>query len=433
MKRPDTSSFSSSERGVRVHHEQTHHQNVACRKQGTAKVFITVVVAVAVALSIRRAEANNFANASFIQPTDLAAFQNFGGPVAADGNTMAISSLRSPFGVYIYTNNNGVWTQQAKLTSPTGSLTDRFGASLAIQGNTLVVGAASGAYVFMNFGGSWTEQTLLVPTGGSGVSFAGGVLNGMCLSGNTLAVGAPSEATAVGNTGSVYAFTTTNGVWTQQARVTPTDPSVSGFGTSIAVQNDTLLVGAPFTGSSTVFEPGAAFVFTRQNGFWTQQTKLDPPDPTPGGLHGENVSLDGNTAVIGAPNPSEVDIFLNNNGVWSLQALISGPEDSDFGTSVKIIGDLLMVTAYDDVASTGVFSGDAFIFTRGGSTWTEQPSLYLAPGVNGIPGPGQFNQRFGNFSAMTKDGSRTIFVIGSQTYSNPDARSAGAVYTATLN
>jgi hypothetical protein len=407
-------------------------------KLQSAKVFVTSIFAMIVALSSRRAAANNFANASFVQPADLVAFQDFGGPVAADGKTMAIGSLRAPFSVYVYTNINGVWTQQAKLISPTGSVSNRFGSSLAIQGKTLVIGGSDGgtsgvAYVYTDQNGTWIEQTELVPTGGSGVSFAGSVLNGMCFSGDTLAVGAPSEATPVGNTGSVYVFTTTNGVWTQQARVVPTDPNVSGFGLSVAVQNDTLLVGAPFTTSSTVFDLGAAFVYTRQNGLWTQQAKLDPPDPTPFGQYGENVSLDRNTAVIGAPNPSEADIFVNNNGVWSLQALISGPEDSDFGTSVKVVGDLLMVTAYDDVASTGEFSGDAFIYTRGGSTWTEQPSLYMAPGVNGIPGPGQTNQRFGNFSAMTKDGSRTIFVIGSQTYSNPDATQVGAVYTATLN
>jgi hypothetical protein len=127
------------------------------------------------------------------------------------------------------------------------------------------------------------------------------------------------------------------------------------------------------------------------------------------------------------------EIFINNNGQWSLQALISGPDDSDFGTSVKVIGDLLMVTAYDDVASTGFQTGDAFIYTRGGSTWTEQPSRYMAPGVNGVPGPGQDKQRFGNFATMTKAGSETIFVIGSQLYSNPNAVHVGAVYTATLN
>jgi len=438
MKSPDTNSSSRCEPGVRLHHDRIHFQTVASGKPWLTKVVATTVVALTVALSFERAEANGFANASFVQPPDLAAFQGFGGTIATDGNTMAVGVQHAPFAVYVYTNNNGAWTEQAKLFSPSGSLTDRFGASLAVQSNTLIVGAGSGgtsglAYVFTNSNGTWVQQTVLVPTGGSGVSFAGSSLNGIYLSGTTLAVGAPSESTPAGNTGSVYIFTTTNGVWTQQARITPTDPLVAGFGLSVVVQNDTLVVGAPFTGSVSIFDPGAAFVFTRQNGGWTQQTRLDPPDPVPAGLYGQFVSLDGSTAVVGAPTSSEADIYVQNNGAWSAQALIIGPEDSDFGTSVKVIGDLLLVTSYDDVATTGVFSGDAFIYTRGGSAWTEQPTLYMAPGVNGIPGPGQTNQRFGNFAAMAKAGSRTIFVISSQTYSNPNARQVGAVYTATLN
>ncbi len=79
-------------------------------------------------------------------------------------------------------------------------------------------------------------------------------------------VGAPAEATVVGNTGSAYVFTNNNGVWTQQARIVPTDPLVAQFGLSVAVQNDTLLIGAPLTGSASLFDPGTAFVYTRQNG-----------------------------------------------------------------------------------------------------------------------------------------------------------------------
>jgi hypothetical protein len=160
---------------------------------------------------------------------------------------------------------------------------------------------------------------------------------------------------------------------------------------------------------------------------------LDRIDQVPEGLYGLCVSLDQNTAVIGAERPNEAEVFVNNNGTWSLQQLIIGPDDSDFGTSVKVIGDMLMVTAYDAFNPNGIFSGVAYIFTRGGSTWTAQPDFLMAPGVNGIPGPAQDNQRFGNFATMTKAGSQTIFVIGSQTYSEPSAPLVGAIYTAILH
>jgi FG-GAP repeat protein len=392
-------------------------------------------VALVMAAPLSRAEANGFAHTAFVQPNDLIAQEGFGQTVAADGNIMAVSTQQAPFVVYVYVNNNGTWTQQARLTSPSGIPNDGFGSSLALQGNTLVVGdrGAHAAYIYSNVNGVWTNQAALFPTGGSGASFGGSPINGMSISGNTIAVGAPSETTPAGTTGSVYVFTNTNGVWSQEDRLVPSDPLTAAFGQTVALQNDTLLIGAPLTGSPSLFDPGTAFVFTRQNGVWTQDGRLDSSDPSAAALYGQCVSLDGNTAVVGAQRPNEVHVFVNSNGTWSEQALLNGPDDSDFGTSVKVIGDLLMVTAYDDVSTIGVQSGDAFVFTRGGSTWTAQPDLYMAPGVHNIPGPAQVLQRFGNFATMTKAGSQTIFVMGSQTYSNPNAAHVGAVYTATLN
>jgi hypothetical protein len=394
-------------------------------------------IALTITLSLTRAEANGFASTAFLQPPDVVASQGFGFAVAADGNMFAAGTQFAPYVVYVYTNNNGNWTEQAELISPTGSTSDRFGLSLALQGNRLVVGGVLGngaaAYVFTNVNGTWLEQAVLVPSGGSGAGFAGSPLNGMSLNGDTLVIGASAESTPAGNTGAVYVFISINGTWTQQQRIVPTDPLVAGFGLSVSLQNDSLLVGAPFTTWPNIFNPGAAFLFNRQSGTWNEQVRFDPVDVVEAGLFGECVSLDGDTVAIGAPRPCEAEIFVSNKGTWALQAIIGGPDDSDFGTSLKVIGDLLMVTAYDDFSPLGVQSGDAFVYTRGGSTWTEQPSLYMAPGVNGIPGPAEDRQRFGNLAAMAKAGSKTIFVFGSQLYSNPNASHVGAVYTATLN
>lgn len=218
------------------------------------------------ALCLTQVWANGFSSASFLQPPDLIAGQDFGWAVVADGNLLAAGCQFAPYVVYVYTNSNGTWVEQARLTSPTGSTTDRFGSSLAIQDNTLVVGAggASTAYVYTNLNGTWIEQAALVPSGGSGAGFGGSPLDGMCLSGNTLAVGAPAELTPAGNTGSVYVFVNVNGIWSQQQRIVPNDPMAAGFGQSVAVQNDNLLISAPFTTSLMVSQPGTAFVFTRQ-------------------------------------------------------------------------------------------------------------------------------------------------------------------------
>ena len=403
----------------------------------SARDYASIAAAAAVVLAMcvpGSARANGFANTSFIQPADLVAFQSFG-IVAADGNVMAVGDFRSPHAVYVYAYDNGTWTQRAKLTSPTGRESDLFGQSLAVQGDTLVVGAAGAhaAYVYTSTDGQWMLQGTLQPTDGSGISFGGSVTKGIAISGNTVAIGAPAEATPAGNTGSVYVFTYGNGNWSEQARIVPTDPLVAGFGGSVALQGDTLLVGAPASGSAAVFEPGTAFVFARQLGTWSLEARLDPPDPVVFGLYGQCVSLDGNTAVIGAQRPSEAEVFVLNQGAWSLQQIIEGPDDSDFGTSVNVLGDMLMVTAYEDVSPIDFKSGAAHFYTRGGSRWTEHADLLMAPAVNGVAGPVQDGQRFGNFAAMTRAGSQTLFVFGSHNFSYPDIPQLGAVYTATLN
>ncbi len=395
--------------------------------------------AVTLCLPLDSARANGFAATAFIEPDDLIAFQQFGGTVAVDGDVMAVGTALAPFVVYVYRNVNGVWNLQTRLTSPTGSAADRFGSSLAVQGNTLVVGAAGAhaAYIYASANGGWSEQAALLPAGGSGASFSGSSLHGIAISGDTIAIGAPSEATDAGNTGAVYVFTNDSGAWAQQARIVPADPLVSGFGTSVAVQGDSLAIGAPFSRSLTVVNPGAAFVFARQDGVWSQQARLDPRDDVPFGLYGLCVSLDGGTVVIGAERPSEAEIFVNDHGTWGLQQIVAGEDDSDFGTSVSVLGDTLMVTAYEEKSPAGFQSGVAHLYKRGGSTWTEQQDLLMAPGVHGFPGPGQDRQRFGNCAAMTRSGSVTRFVFGSPTYSpnflDPTLRAFGGVYTSTLN
>jgi len=407
--------------------------------RGSRKTRFVACAAITACLAIAAARANGFSATSFIAPQDLVAFQQFGAAVAASGDVMAVGTAQPPYAVYVYRNANGPWNLQARLTSPTGSTTDRFGSSLALEGGTLVVGAANArvAYVFGEVSGAWIEQAVLAPDGGSGASFGGSSLNGMAVSGNTIVVGAPSESNATGNSGSVYVFTNTGGAWTQQARIVPADPGVVAFGTSVALQGDTLAVGAPFSASPAVFNPGTAFVFAREDGAWSQQARLDPVDDVAFGLYGLCVALDGNTVVVGAERPSEAEIFVNDHGTWGLQQILAGDDDSDFGTSVSILGDTVMVTAYEDVSPIGFQSGVAHLYKRGGSTWTERLDLLMAPEVDGIPGPAQDRQRFGNFAAMTRSGSVTRFVFGSPTYSpnflDPAQRALGAVYTATLN
>lgn len=404
--------------------------------------------------------ANGFSSTSFLQAAQPAAFELFGDSVAADGNLLAVGAPNSgaaPGSVTVFklvpgTNGGQAsWVLQATLRAPDGFTGDQFGAGVAIQGNTLVAAAPSAmstsgqtgaAYIFVNNNGTWALQTKLFPQDTTHKIGFGFGANAVSISGNTIAVGAPDapDASAPGaRPGAVYVFINDAGVWKQQSHIVPDDAQVGELGFGLSVQNDTLLVGAPATSVAGLSEVGAAFIYTRSNGAWTQHARFESPILAQAVLFGTGVSLDGSTAAVGAPVVDIASVYVQNSGVWTLQQQITGPvlnPDGDFATSLKVTGEVLLIGAYEDFRSSDQLqTGTAFVYKRGGNTWTEQQDLRMAPEQNGLPGPGVNIQRFANLVTMTHIGSSTLFVLGSPGLSNPDLQEAsvGGVYTALVN
>lgn len=253
----------------------------------------------------------------------------------------------------------------------------------------------------------------------------------MAVSGNTLVVGAPREdSNALGvdgdqandlavDAGAVYVFIRTGMTWTQQAYLKASNTTNSDhgrFGTAVSISGDTILVGAAGDSSNATGAngdqnnlgapgSGAAYVFTRTGSVWTQQAYLKASNPGPADAFGTSVSIDGDTAVIGAPNEdsdlSGVNQGPNNNlsdntgaayvfersgSTWTQEAYLkaSNPSVRDsFGYSVSASGDTVAVGAWlEDSASPGVNgnqnngnaqgSGAAYVFVRSGSTWSQE-------------------------------------------------------------
>ena len=427
-------------------------------RQQNRMVFATVVALIAVSFTTSL-HANSFSSTAFIQSSQPTTGELFGDSVAADGNFVAVGAPNfggGPGSVYVFKlvpgTNGGrsAWVLQATLHAPDGFTNDQFGAGVAIQGNTLVAaapnamgtgGQTGAAYVFVNNNGAWTLQTKLSPQDASHEIGFGFGANAICISGNTIAVGAPDapDASLERQPGAVYVFTNQGGVWKQQAHIVPDDPQVFELGFGVSLQNDTLLMGAPATTVDGLSEVGAAFIYTRANGAWTQQSRFESPVLAADELFGTGVSLDGSTAAVGAPVADIASVYIQNSGFWTLQQQITGPvlnPDGDFATSLKVIGDTLLIGAYEDFRSSDQLqTGTAFVYRRGGSTWTEQQDLRMAPEQNGLPGPGVNIQRFANLVTMTHIGSATLFVLGSPGLSNPDLQEAsvGGVYTAIVN
>ena len=217
--------------------------------------------------------------------SDGAAEDWFGYSVALDGDTAVVGSRfdddngEASGSAFVYVRSGGVWTEQAKLTASDGAAFDEFGISVAIDGDTAVVGAWEAgdtpifgadngwAYVFVRVGGVWTEQAKLIASDAEinenfGISVA--------VSGDTVVVGSWHDDDACPSdifcrSGSAYVFTRSGAVWTQQAKLTASDAAAGDqFGVSVAVDVDTAVVRA--LPCSSCAGTGSAYVFTRSGG-----------------------------------------------------------------------------------------------------------------------------------------------------------------------
>ncbi len=236
---------------------------------------------------------------------------SFGRAVALFGNTSIIGEPNS--GLAFFTNRSGAtWSTPAALVRADHSSFDQFGASVAMGSlgthNTAIVGApsysvtasnAGAAYVFTistQVAGGWIQTGLLTASDGAATDAFG---TSVAISGNTAVVGAPSDDNTGGiDAGAVYVFTSNSfgSGWTQQAKIAPTDPHAGDlFGESVAISGDTIVVGAPNAQSNN----GKAYVFTRMGTVWTQHAAL-----AAGGTAnhlGQSVAISGDRIVVGAP------------------------------------------------------------------------------------------------------------------------------------
>ena len=327
-------------------------------------------------------------------------FVRFGVSVAIDGDT-AIGGAPydgSPGAAYVFTRSGSTWTQQAKLTASDGSSSARVGWSVDIDGDTAVVGAydqsvfgqlaAGAAYIFTRSGSTWTQQAKLYASDYGGSDMFG---YSVAIDGDTVIVGATGQDSPT-NSGSAYIFTRSGSTWTQQAKIRSSDiQSNDLFGHSVAIDNNTVAVSAyaEDTGGDAA---GAAYIFTRSGSTWTQQTKIQSSDVQAADQFGWSIAISGDTVAVGAhtedtgaSNAGSVYVFTRSGSTWTQQAKIQASDKAAndlFGYSVAIDKESLAVgAAYEDTGGSN--AGAAYIFTRSGSTWIQQKKIEASDGVAG--------------------------------------------------
>ena len=252
--------------------------------------------------------------------SDAEMYDNFGHSVSVSGDTAIIGAYQDVVGgidtgsAYVFhKDDEDEWSQQAKLTASDGEASDQFGYSVSISGDTAVVGAYGGevgglvvgsAYVFYRDETGWSQQAKLIALDATARDSFG---YSVSVSGDTVVVGAYGDEDGGSSSGSAYVFVRDAGMWSQEAKLTASDPEAfDRFGYSVSVSGDKVVVGA-YTDNDGSTSSGSVYVFVRDAGMWTQEAKLTAEDYAEGDSFGYSVSVSGDTVVGGSLLNQDVD------------------------------------------------------------------------------------------------------------------------------
>ena len=381
---------------------------------------------------------------------------NFGGIAVAqhkrniviDGDTMVIASMFDEAasitevisGVYVYQRINGVWTFQQRLERTFNFGTaEGFGTNIDIDGDTIVVSAPTAnsptvpgailsgvVYVYTRNGGTWSFDQVIEPNVPQAILQFGA---GMALEGDTLVVGAPSliqdVAGIVSAAGGVFVFTRSGSTWTQQTVITPSNLDIAdGFGANVALHGTTLVATSPGERSNTTGingneddnsitnGSGAAYIFSGSGNSWTQEAYVKSDVVTSG--FASAIDVYGDTVAV-ASSEDVVYVYVKTTSGWVRQqavktALTGFSYPHIFGTSINLYKDTLAVGDSqhggvqggfntDQTDATAPATGAAYVFARSNGVWSEQ--VFIKPTV-----PTHANssgERFGSNIALDAD------------------------------
>jgi hypothetical protein len=317
------------DRSITLRHGDNEHGRTRTR------AFLTTIP-----LLLGLASAGPATTAEFkLTAADGAGGDGFGDAVAMSAETVVIGARAdadkgfASGSAYFYALDAGGWTLQNKVTASDGAFGDQFGWSVDIDGDSAVIGAyledprgtnSGSAYVFTRTNGVWTEQMkLTAPDGAAGDQFGYAV----GISGDTVVVGAIDDDDAGTSSGAAYVFVRSGAVWSYQAKLTASDAGAGDqLGRAVAISGDTVVVGA-WHDDDIGADAGAAYVFTRTGSLWSQQEKLLDALGNPGDEFGSSVDVDGDSAVVGAwsadqyacPNCGAAHVFQRIGASWSEQ------------------------------------------------------------------------------------------------------------------
>jgi len=380
-----------------------------------------------------------------LRPDDPADRHDFGDAIAIDGDTAVIGTPRHDQGaeddnradrgaVYVFTRDGGEWSQETKLTQPDAADGDEFGEAVAIDGDTIAVGAPGNdssrglagdygaVYVFAAEGEGYALETILQPDDTFDDQEVG---SDLALEGDTVVVGAPGTSESPDGfddfSGTAYVWQRSDGSWSLEAELDRDSDRYSdrytAFGTAVAFDGETALVGAPGVVRSLVSTyPGGVFAYAASD--WNETAEITHEDSDGGDRFGAAIAFHGDVFVGGAPHKDFGDAsdygaayaFQRTDGAWNQTANITSAslEGSDNYGSTLALSDQVAI-----VGASG--NGSAFEVTRDGASWSD-PAPFR-------PDDGEDGDDFGEGSALAGDSA----LVGAPGDSG-DGKRQGAVH-----
>lgn len=339
--------------------------------------------------------------------SDAEDLNNFGKSVAISGDTAIVGAVFDDDNgfdsgaAYVFHWDGTNWVEQAKLTASDGATVDNFGWSVAISDDTVVVGApydddngndCGSAYVFVWNGSSWAEQDKLTASDGATLDNFG---KSVAISSDTVIVGTPYDDDYGTDSGAAYVFNRQGDTWSEQAKLTA-GAAGDNFGNAVAISGNTVIAGAIYDDANGT-DSGSAYVFIYHGTSWLQSDKLKASAAADLDNFGHSIAIDGNTIVVGAIYDDDDNgydcgvayVFVPEVGGgigstnWKQQAKLladDGYSEDLFGCSVSISDKTIIVGAYGD-DDNGLDSGSAYVFGWDGTNWGQQTKLTASDGA----------------------------------------------------
>lgn len=439
---------------------------ISVSNDGTTLVGMVMPGASTGAVSVTTAQGTSTSGANFtVRPTPFpttqqglklvgtgatgAARQGQSVALSANGNTAIVGGINdngSDGAVWIYTRSGTNWAQQGTKLVGTGGIVAAQGSAVALSadGNTAAVGGnqdnsnAGAVWVFVRNGSTWIQQgSKLVGTGAVGTAFQGSAV-ALSADGNTILSGGYFDNTQFG---AVWVFTRSSGFWSQQGSklvgTGATGSSYQGISVALSADGNTAMVG----GSNDNSGVGAAWVFTRSGSTWTQQgSKLTGTGNSGSPNFGRAISLsaDGNTALAGGPNDNTgrgaTWVFTRSGSTWSQQGSklvgtgFTGGSSQGVSSALSADGNTAILGGWFDNSQAGAL----WVYTRSGTTWTQQGSKLVGTGATGTAQQGfsvglssdGFTALVGGPNDNTSAGAAWIYVLAPPTITTTVAASS---------